>query len=80
MSLELWHATHSTCSQKVRLCLAGDEYSLADVDMALFVHRIAVLDPAMIGPGGRVGDWYARMQAREASGAAMNWKPMEGAT
>jgi hypothetical protein len=62
--IELWHATHS----------------LADVDMAPFVHRIAVLDPAMIGPGGRVGDWCARMQAREVFGAAMNWKPMEGAT
>lgn len=60
--------------------LAGAEYSLADVDMAPFVHRVAALDPAMIGPGGRAGDWYARMQAREAFAAAMNWKPMEGAT
>jgi glutathione S-transferase len=60
--------------------LAGEEYSLADVDMAPFVHRIAALDRAMIKPGARVADWYARMQGREAFHIAMGWRPTEGAT
>lgn len=55
--------------------LAGAEYSLADVDMAPFVHRIAALDAKMIRPGGRVAGWYARLQAREAFQSAMNWRP-----
>ena len=56
--------------------LAGDEYSLADVDMAPFVHRIATLgEGAMIEARPRVADWYRRMRAREAFRTAMDWRP-----
>jgi len=55
--------------------LAGDEYSLADVDMAPFVHRIAALDSAMIEQRGRVAGWYSRLQARPAFRTAMDWRP-----
>jgi len=56
--------------------LAGGEYSLADVDMAPFVHRIAALDARMLlEPRARVTDWYARMRARPAFGIAMDWRP-----
>jgi glutathione S-transferase len=55
--------------------LAGGEYSLADVDMAPFVHRIATLDATMVERCGRAADWYARMQARPAFRAAMDWRP-----
>lgn len=55
--------------------LAGEQYSLADVDMAPFVHRIAALDARMLEPRERVADWYARIRARPAFGIAMNWRP-----
>lgn len=47
--------------------LAGDTYTLADVDMAPFVHRIAAIgETAMIETRPRVADWYARISARPA--------------
>ena len=47
--------------------LAGAGYSLADIDMAPFVHRIAVLGQAnLIGMRPQVADWYARIKARPA--------------
>jgi glutathione S-transferase len=55
--------------------LAGEEHSLADVDMAPFVHRIAALDETMLAPHARATDWYARMRARPAFSTAMNWRP-----
>ncbi|HVC11834.1 MAG TPA: glutathione S-transferase family protein [Burkholderiales bacterium] len=56
--------------------LAGDTYSLADVDMAPFVHRIAHLgETAMIERRPRVAQWYARMRARPAFQQAMSWRP-----
>jgi glutathione S-transferase len=56
--------------------LAGEEYSLADVDMAPFVHRIAALGaPAMIDARPAAADWYARMRGRDAFRAAMDWRP-----
>ena len=55
--------------------LAGEEYSLADVDMAPFVHRIAALDAAMIERRERVAGWYERLQARPAFRTAMDWRP-----
>jgi glutathione S-transferase len=56
--------------------LAGERYSLADVDMAPFVHRIAALGAqAMIEERPRVADWYRRMQARPAFREAMDWRP-----
>jgi glutathione S-transferase len=55
--------------------LAGEEYSLADVDMAPFVHRIASLgEQAMIAARPRVADWYARLRGREAFRAAFDWR------
>jgi glutathione S-transferase len=56
--------------------LAGDSYSLADLDMAPFVHRIAALGAqAMIEERPRAADWYRRMQARPAFREAMDWRP-----
>jgi glutathione S-transferase len=56
--------------------LAGDEYSLADVDMAPFVQRIAALGAqAMIDARPAAADWYARMRGRDAFRAAMDWRP-----
>jgi glutathione S-transferase len=56
--------------------LAGESYSLADVDMAPFVHRIASLGAgSMIEARPRVAGWYARMQARPAFREAMDWRP-----
>jgi glutathione S-transferase len=56
--------------------LAGEEYSLADVDMAPFVHRLAALGgQAAIAARPRAADWYARIGAREAFRAAMEWRP-----
>jgi len=47
--------------------LAGDAYTLADVDMAPFVHRLAAIGQgAMIETRPRVADWYARISARPA--------------
>ena len=47
--------------------LAGDTYTLADVDMAPFVHRLAAIGQgAMIETRPRVADWYARISARPA--------------
>ncbi|HVB46923.1 MAG TPA: glutathione S-transferase family protein, partial [Burkholderiales bacterium] len=56
--------------------LAGDTYTLADLDMAPFVHRIAHIgESAMIEQRPRVADWYQRMRARRAFSLAMNWRP-----
>ncbi len=56
--------------------LAGEAYSLADLDMAPFVHRIAHLgETAMIERRPRVAEWYARMRARPAFQQAMSWRP-----
>lgn len=53
--------------------LAGEMYTLADVDMAPFVHRLAALGQnAMIAARPRVADWYARIQARPAFALTMN--------
>lgn len=55
--------------------LAGDTYTLADVDMAPFVHRIAAIgEGAMIEARPRVARWYARIQARPAFAMAMGVK------
>ena len=52
--------------------LAGAAYSLADVDMAPFVHRLAALgESGMIETRPRVAHWYARMRARPAFAVAM---------
>lgn len=46
--------------------LAGDSYTLADIDMAPFVHRIAALDALLVEARPRVAEWYARLRSREA--------------
>lgn len=55
--------------------LAGEAYTLADVDMAPFVHRIAALEPGLVEARAWVADWYGRMRARPAFEAAINWRP-----
>jgi len=52
--------------------LVGEMYTLADVDMAPFVHRLAALgETAMIEARPRVADWYARIRARPAFAVAL---------
>lgn len=52
--------------------LAGGMYTLADVDMAPFVHRLATLgEGAMIEARPRAADWYARIRARPAFAIAI---------
>ena len=52
--------------------LAGDMYTLADVDMAPFIHRLAnVGEQAMISARPRAADWYARIKARPAFATAI---------
>jgi glutathione S-transferase len=47
--------------------LAGAQYTLADVDMAPFVHRTAAVGgQSMIDARPRVADWYARLRRRPA--------------
>ncbi len=56
--------------------LAGDQYTLADVDMAPFIHRlVGVGELAMIEARPRVAGWYATIQARPAFAEAMAFKP-----
>ena len=53
--------------------LAGDDYTLADVDIAPFVHRLVQIDlERMIAARPRVSDWYARVVARPAFATAMS--------
>lgn len=53
--------------------LAGETFTLADVDMAPFVHRLAALgENAMLEARPRVLDWYARIKGRPAFSLAMN--------
>ena len=51
--------------------LAGEAYSLADLDMAPFVHRIAALEPGLVEARPRAADWYARVRGRAAFRQAM---------
>mgnify|MGYP001598017507 CR=1 FL=1 len=52
--------------------LAGDEYSLADIDIAPFVQRLVRVDLfGLVAARPRVNDWYARMTSRPAYASAM---------
>ncbi len=54
--------------------LAGPDYTLADVDVAPFVHRLVQIDLApMIAGRPHVAGWYARVAARPAFVAAMSY-------
>lgn len=47
--------------------LAGDTYSLADINIAPFVHRLASFpEYDLAGDWPAVADWYARLRARPA--------------
>lgn len=51
--------------------LIGDRYTLADINMVPFVHRMASFDEYPLGDPGTscwpaVADWYARIRARPA--------------
>jgi len=50
--------------------LAGADYTLADVNMTPFLHRIASFPEYPLPQWPRVADWYARVQARASFGAA----------
>lgn len=51
--------------------LIGEQYSLADVNMAPFVHRLAALEGyALHRDWPRVAAWYDRLRARPAFSAA----------
>ncbi len=51
--------------------LVGDAFSLADVNMAPFVHRVASFPEYDLGGDWpRVADWYARLVARPSFAAA----------
>ena len=59
--------------------LAGDEYSLADIDIAPFVQRLVRIDLFDLVAGRpRVNDWYARMTSRPAYAGAMPPAGSEG--
>ncbi|TAK72705.1 MAG: hypothetical protein EPO19_00825 [Betaproteobacteria bacterium] len=59
--------------------LAGDEYSLADIDIAPFVQRLVRIDLfGLVAARPRVNDWYARMTSRPAYASAMPPSGSEG--
>lgn len=52
--------------------LEGEEYSLADIDLAPFVQRLVRIDLfGLVAARPRVNDWYARMTSRPAYASAM---------
>ena len=59
--------------------LAGDEYSLADIDMAPFVQRLVRVELFhLVEARPRVNDWYARIASRPAYARAMPPAGSEG--
>lgn len=59
--------------------LAGDEYSLADIDIAPFAQRLVRIDLfGLVAERPRVNDWYARMTSRPAYASAMPPAGSEG--
>ncbi|OFZ98698.1 MAG: hypothetical protein A3H35_08090 [Betaproteobacteria bacterium RIFCSPLOWO2_02_FULL_62_17] len=59
--------------------LAGDAYSLADIDIAPFVHRLNRVDLFyLVEARPRVKDWYARISSRPAFAAAIPPAGSEG--
>jgi glutathione S-transferase len=61
--------------------LVGDRFSMADVAMAPYVNRLAVLAMDSLWSGGRMqrlDDWFARIKARPSFVAAFEaWMPEE---
>ena len=59
--------------------LAGEQYSLADIDIAPFVQRMVRIDLFhLVEARPRVADWYARITARPAYLSAMPPAGSEG--
>lgn len=59
--------------------LAGDEYSLADIDIVPFVHRLIRCELFhLVEARPRVADWYARISTRPAYAAAIPPAGSEG--
>ncbi len=59
--------------------LAGDEYSLADIDIAPFVHRLIRCELFhLVEAHPRVADWYARISSRAAYAKAIPPAGSEG--
>ena len=59
--------------------LAGDEYSLADIDVAPFVQRLVRVELFhLVAARPRVADWYARITSRPAYRRAMPAAGSEG--
>ena len=59
--------------------LAGEELSLADVDIAPFVQRLVRIDLFdLVAARPRVNDWYARITSRPAYASAMPPAGSEG--
>jgi len=59
--------------------LAGDEYSLADIDIAPFVHRMIRVELFyLVEARPRVADWYARIASRPAYALAIPPAGSEG--
>ena len=59
--------------------LAGEEVSLADIDIAPFVQRLVRVDLfGLVTARPRVNDWYARMTLRPAYASAMPPAGSEG--
>ena len=58
--------------------LAGDQFSLADVGMAPYVNRLAMLGMGGMWEGSlpRVEDWWARVRARPTfKSTFLDWCP-----
>ncbi|WP_028601129.1 glutathione S-transferase family protein [Ottowia thiooxydans] len=59
--------------------LAGEEYSLADIDIAPFVQRLVRIDLfGLVAARPRVNDWYARITSRPTYASAMPPAGSEG--
>ncbi len=59
--------------------LAGDAYSLADIDMAPFVQRLVRIELFhLVTQRPRVSDWYERISGRPAYRSAMPPAGSEG--
>jgi glutathione S-transferase len=59
--------------------LAGDDYSLADIDIAPFVQRLVRINLfSLVTARALVNDWYARMTSRPAYASAMPPAGSEG--
>ena len=59
--------------------LAGEEVSLADIDIAPFVQRLVRIDlSGLVAARPRVNDWYARVTSRPAYAGAIPPAGSEG--